>query len=363
MKENRIRWRILDKLLGSEEPVSSADIFSEWEHNGLSKRYGTEGKSTQEQYEITLRQDLFKFKKIYKEAGFSGPLLIESACEEDKRRRTYRYAEPGFSIMPLIGEKYTKANWKSIDDALSQLYQLIPDELAEQIDFFVNGRIDYYRGDGITVDWSDNRQLLGYNMLPRIYRYVKSHQPFKLSFTMFGQPTEQFIIHPYLLKEYQGRWYCLGFREDKKALWPISVDRIKQGSISPVDIPFKEFHNTSCSSAADYFSNIIGVTKEYNEITKRVFLVTDKEYEIILKVTSKREWMYWITNPIHQSQHILSDFNAEANEGKLSFKVICNIEMYNSILSRGTHVQIESPLFARENIKAMIIDMYVGYNG
>lgn len=363
MKENRIRWRILDKLLGSEIPVSSADIFSEWERSGLSKRYGTEGKTTQEQYEITLRQDLFKFKKIYKEAGHSGPLLVESVCEEDKRRRTYRYADPGFSIMPLIGEKYTKANWKSIDDALAQLYQLIPDELAEQINFFVNGRIDCFRGEGATVDWSDNPQLLGYSMLPRLYRYVKSRQPFSVSFTLFGQPTEQFITHPYLLKEYQGRWYCLGFREDKKMLWPISVDRIKQGSIIPADVPFKEFDSASCSSAADYFSNVIGVTKEYNEITKKDFLVTKEEQEITLKVTSETEWMYLITNPIHRSQQIISDYDAVANEGKLSFKVICNIEMYRTILSRGTHIQIESPDFAREIIKAMISELYAGYNG
>jgi predicted DNA-binding transcriptional regulator YafY len=357
MKDNRFRWKILDSLLGSGHPVSSEDIFREWERKGVSRRFGSDLNSLQDQYEVTLRQDLFKFRKAYKESGFDGELLEESFSANDKRRKSYRYKEEGFSILPLLREKYTKAHWKEIDNSLSQLFQIIPESLADQIDFLVNSRLDTIKNSSTYVEWPDNPQLLGYEMLPTLYKVVKRHQPIQISFAMFDQPTEQFILHPYLLKEYNGRWYCLGYREDQKRLWPVSVDRIKQGSIHPVDVPFRSFYSPSASSPSEYFKNVIGVTKEYNEVTAKDFYVSDGEYEVKLKVSSKREWMYLVTNPIHNSQRVISDYDEDKNEGLISIKVICNIEMYNTILSRGRHVQIVSPPFAREVISSMVKDM------
>ena len=306
---------------------------------------------------MTLRQDLFKFKKAYKEAGYEGELLMESVSSIDKRRRAYRYREEGFSIMPLLKEKYTSIHWKEIDSALSMLFQLIPESLSSQIDFFVNSRLDVIRNSTVYVEWPDNPRLLGYDMLPALYKYVKHHQPIHISFTMFNQPTEQFILHPYLLKEYIGRWYCFGYREDRKMLWPVSVDRIKQGSIHPIDIPFRSFYSSTAASASEYFKNIIGVTKEYNDVTAKDFYVSDREYEVVLKISSKREWMYLVTNPIHISQMVISDYDEIKGEGLMSIKVVCNIEMYNTILSRGRNVQIVRPLFAREIISTMVKDM------
>lgn len=357
MKENRIRWKILDSLLGSGHPVTSEEIFKEWGRNGISRRYGSDTNSLQDQYEVTLRQDLFKFRKAFKEAGHIGELLEESFSSKDKRRKAYRYKEDNFSIMPLLREKYTNAHWKEIDNSLSLLFQLIPESLADQIDFFVNSRLDPIRSSTAYVEWPDNPQLLGYDLLPALYKYVKHRQPIFVSFAMFDQPSEQFILHPYLLKEYNGRWYCFGYREDRKMLWPVSVDRIRKGSIKQADVAFKEFDSQPYSTPQEYFRNIIGVTKEYNEVTAKEFYVSDGEYDVVLKITSKREWMYLITNPIHNSQVIISDFDEDKNEGLVSITVICNIEMYNTILSRGRNVQIERPLFARKVISSMVKDM------
>ena len=357
MKENRIRWKLLDSLLRAGYPVTSEEIFREWERNGVSRRYGSDANSLQDQYEITLRQDLFKFRKAYKEAGYDGELLEESCSAKDKRRKTYRYKEDGFTIMPLLGEKYTKAHWKVIDESLAQLFQLIPESLADRIDFFVNSRLDIIRNSATFVEWTDNPQLPGYDLLPALYKFVRSHQPIQISFALFNQPAEQFILHPYLLKEYNGRWYCLGYREDRKMLWPVAVDRIRKGSITPANVAFKEFDSPSSSSANEYFRNIIGVTKEYNEVTAKEFHVSGGEYDIVLKITSMRVWMYIMTNPVHHTQRIVSDYDPEKGEGKVSIRVVCNIEMYNTILSRGRHVQIESPPFAREIIGGMIKDM------
>lgn len=362
MKDNKKRWKILDGLLGAQVPVSSEEIFKTWAQESIAPRYDSRDKSLQEQYSLTLRQDLCKFEQIYKNAGFDNPLLKRIKSEKDERKRSYQYAEKGFSIMPYIAEKYTKAHWKSIDDSLSQLFQNLPERLAAKINFMVNSRIDIFRDSEIFVEWPDNPQLRGYDLLPELYGYVKRRQPLQIGFAMFDSSDEAFIFHPYLLKEYNGRWYCLGYREDKKMLWPISVDRIKPGSVRPIDkVCFVEFHSESCDAASKYFSNVIGVTKEYNEESARDFYVSDKEYDIVLKVTSRREWMYLITNPIHSSQKELSDYDEKKQEGRIMIRVICNIEMYNTILSWGRHVQIEKPFFAREIIKSMVKDMAALY--
>ena len=84
MKENRIRWKLLDSLLRAGYPVTSEEIFREWERNGVSRRYGSDANSLQDQYEITLRQDLFKFRKAYKEAVKMGyDTKVVASSEED----------------------------------------------------------------------------------------------------------------------------------------------------------------------------------------------------------------------------------------------------------------------------------------
>ena len=102
---------------------------------------------------------------------------------------------------------------------------------------------------------------------------------------MFNSPVIKCILHPYLLKEYLGRWYCLGYREDNGEIWPMAVDRMIAESLAPAMVPFIDFPVKGISQEK-YFDNIIGVTKEYNANTAKDYLLTKEEHKVVLGIFS-----------------------------------------------------------------------------
>ena len=360
--DNRKRWEILDRLFSGEHAVSSDEIFAEWKNRGILPKSYSESESTRKQYELSLRQDIFKFRKIYKESGLEGPLFADVVSKTDTRRKLYQYYRRGWSILPLIFSNYSRSDWHALDTAMNKLKKDIPRAMAGQIDFFVMSRLNILRGRDKTVDWPDGTNQLGFEMLPLLHDAVIQKQPVQFEFAMFGESPNTCILHPYLLKEFNGRWYCLGYREDKDELWPISVDRITIGSIHTVDLPYKEYKSADGLKPYSYFENIIGVTKEYNSFTADYFMLENKEYIVRLGVRSFRAWMYLITNPIHHSQTILKDYDASTNYGAVTISVIPNIEMYHKILGLGRDICLEEPLFAKKNLKLMIEDILHQYH-
>lgn len=350
--DNRKRWEILDNMLGSGG-VSADDIFLKWKDNGILPKSFSENKSLRDQYELTLRQDLFKFRSIYKDSGLPGPLLDENGGQaEDGRKKFYRYSRKGWSIIPLISSKFTRSEWHALDQAMEKLKKDLPKTMSEQIDFLVMSRLNPTRGKTKTVDWPDVDNQLGFEILPTLHECILKKRPVRIEFTLFGEKSENFLLHPYMLKEYNGRWYCLGYREDKKEIWPISVDRVTPGSVNAENVHYIDYPENGAAEL--YFDNIIGVTKIFNETTARDFMVADGEYDVRIGIHSFRAWMYLVTNPIHHSQTIVQDFDSNKKYGSVTIRVIPNIEMYQTILGLGRDVCIEEPKFARQNLKEML---------
>lgn len=350
--DNRKRWEILDRMLESNG-VSADDIFLEWKNNGILPKAFTENETLRDQYELTLRQDLYKFRSIFKDSGLAGPLLVENGGKQcDGRKKIYRYSRKGWSIIPLISSRFTRSEWHALDQSMGKLKKDLPKAMSEQIDFLVMSRLNYMRGRTKTVDWPDVEDKLGFEMLPTLHECIIRRQPVRIEFSLFGENRESFVLHPYLLKEYKGRWYCLGYREDKKEIWPISVDRVTPGSVKAEKVNYQDYSESG--SPELYFDNIIGVTKNYNETTAKDFMVADGEYEVRLGIHSYRAWMYLVTNPIHHSQTVVQDFDSNQDYGSVSIRVIPNIEMYQTILGLGKDICVESPDFAKQNIKEMI---------
>jgi len=361
MTENRKRWEILDKLFQSNSPVSTDEIFREWSSAGITVKTGPKDDSFDEKYGITLRQDIFKFKAFYKEAGLTGPLFLETTQKDNNRRKAYKYAKEGFSILPILGASYTRSDWASLDRCMKKLYNELPQSMADEVQFLVKSHMDVLRGKEKTIDWSENKQLKGYGILPTIYRYLSEKRPFYVEYQRFNSPLQRFIFHPHLLKQYNGRWWCLGYREGKNPVTTISVDGILPGSISAASIPLRQWEDTE-HPASEYYDNVIGVTKKYNSKSAKKYNVSDGEYTIRIGVHSQNAWDYLVTKPIHPSQTITVEFDKEKKSyGQVTIQVITNIEMYHRILSLGVDYEVESPEFVRREMKDTIQKMYSRY--
>lgn len=243
---------------------------------------------------------------------------------------------------------------------ISKLKKELSTSVADKLEFLVESRLDVLRGGKKLVDWSDNTILKGYNILPSLYKSVKNRQPISVEFKMFNNPVIKCILHPYLLKEYLGTWYCLGYREDDGEIWPMAVDRMIAESIAPAMVPFIDFPLKGFSQEV-YFDNVIGVTKEYNSNTAKDYLLTKEEYKVVLGIFSSKTWGIVNTRPMHRSQRVEMEFDREKSYGEISITVIINIEMYLSILSIGRDISIVQPSFAKEDMLKMLKDIMSKY--
>jgi predicted DNA-binding transcriptional regulator YafY len=137
-------------------------------------------------------------------------------------------------------------------------------------------------------------------------------------------------MKPYLLKEYQNRWYIVGLIEgDKFRIF--GIDRIE--NIELLSDIFK--HNPKLNPAK-LFENIIGLTYS-----------NDESEEVILSFTPL-QGRYIQALPLHRSQQIIKETKEEV---LVKLTVIPNFELKQKILMMGGSVKTIKPEWLANEIK------------
>ncbi|MBA6152198.1 helix-turn-helix transcriptional regulator [Gelidibacter maritimus] len=138
-------------------------------------------------------------------------------------------------------------------------------------------------------------------------------------------------IKPYLLKEYQNRWYVVG--ETEEGFRVFGLDRI--GELRVLDN--KPFRNKT-EEANEKLSHTVGLNFSDHKPTRMVlrFHVSQKPYLESLK--------------LHHSQEVVTDGLAGFYTIKLF--VSYNFELRQQLLKYGSLVEVLEPDFVREDIKA-----------
>lgn len=148
-----------------------------------------------------------------------------------------------------------------------------------------------------------------------------------LSFVYFSYESRQFdavILHPFLIKEFENRWYILGYSERKQTIQTFGFDHISDPLIIDtcfIPIPKEQLY---CLLYEQY-----GVTPinsfESTEITVRA---------------DQLSTYYFQAFPIHSSQHI---HKFSSGSSTITFQLIPTVELANYLLSRGNSIQIIGP--------------------
>jgi len=176
--------------------------------------------------------------------------------------------------------------------------------------------------------------LLGTENLQILLEAIKKQQ--KIRFLHYNYLTEEetdVLLDPYFLKEYLGRWYVVGLREDDK-IRTFGIDRISDLVITPLN-----FVKSKDAKARENFDSIIGLVYSYG-----------KPQKVILSFTP-RQGKYVKSLPWHHSQKVLVNND---NELRISLFVVPNYELYQQILMNGADVEVMEPEWLREEIKSKI---------
>lgn len=254
--------------------------------------------------------------------------------EFDRSRKTFYYTVEGFSITKFPVKQEDYAMLREIFDIFKQ-FEEIP-----QMDGMSNLLLRLQQMFNFSL-----RQLYppiqfeklppprGIEFLSPLYQHITNKNVLKIYYTPFQEPTIVITVHPYLLKEYNHRWYLIGWNENARAIHNYPLDRIDKILVEEE----KTFYFHLEFDPNSYYRDIIGVT-----------LHRDKSVEDIELLFEKRRAQYVITKPVHDSQHLLG----ETEEGvRIGLRLIPNQELEAWILGFGNDVSVIKPLSLADKIK------------
>ena len=202
------------------------------------------------------------------------------------------------------------------------------------------------QGEGYYIEFDHNRDYVGSQYLEPLLKYIINKTPIKIDYKPFKYPNNvQWIIHPYFLKQYNGRWFLLGWKEDAGDGSPKGMMTLGLERICAMPIPASvEYIPTDVDFSA-YFEDVIGVS-----IYKDSIMINLK-----LKFSEKR-YPYVVTKPIYPYQ------KTNDEERTLQMLIIPNHELDTLILSFGRDVEVLSPMEYRDHIKSILSDALDKYS-
>ncbi|MBR3405758.1 MAG: WYL domain-containing protein [Bacteroidales bacterium] len=321
----RKRHRILDTLFRDE----NKNGYSVEELRAILSDHGIEKTAR------TIKSDIKKFKEEY-HAPFDENL------PKDGRGIRYRYSDPDFSVMEnVLSEEDKRILAKLLGKVreyginpnyalfLSLLEHVITGQNASDIE------LD-------TVQFSNNAFLKGIDeWFSPLLDAITHKKAVTLSYKPYGKEVLEYNISPYMLRQFNDRWFLIARIDNRQNLTSFAIDRIEE-----VDIPGKgEYIPCHLGEIADRFSNVYGVSGAFDK--------EPRVEKVVLKVASSRIG-YIDTKPIHPDQRIEIIPNCPGWSKLTIPEIVVNKELISLLLSFGPDVEVVSPASLRETIKITV---------
>jgi predicted DNA-binding transcriptional regulator YafY len=148
-----------------------------------------------------------------------------------------------------------------------------------------------------------------------------------VSFVHYGYRKRAFsavLLHPFLIKEFDNKWYLFGYSEKHREVRHFGFDRI----FGP-QLLGKPFHKFDTQATFDILAHSYGV-----------FPIPDKKKQRITLEVSSLITHYFEAYPIHASQQLDKKAGGSA---VLTLELVPTIELARFLLWHGRHVQHIAP--------------------
>lgn len=325
VKKNAImRYKILDSLLSNRNRYYSISELLEKVNEALELD-GMEPVSRR-----CIEKDLNTLECAPYEAA------IERVWYHGKK--CIRYAEEGFSIFT---KKLTEEEENLLSEVLNTIGQFDGLDTFEWLDS-LKKRLDIKEHRRI-IQFDSNPYFEGRNLIGSLFTAISNKQVLALKYHTFKDPqVREVVVYPYLLKEYNNRWFLIVGVEDGTIL-NFALDRIDDFKPMPhIDYiePDEELESR--------FDDIVGVT-----------LYKDKPIEDILLWVNEEGYQYVKTKPLHGSQRDVKGEEDKAvrerypalQEGRF-FRLQCivNYELEQLLMSKMNQLVVLEPATLKDSL-------------
>ena len=253
-------------------------------------------------------------------------------------KKCIRYAEEGFSIFT---KKLTEEEENLLSEVLNTIGQFDGLDTFEWLDS-LKKRLDIKEHRRI-IQFDSNPYFKGRNLIGSLFTAISNKQVLALKYHTFKDPqVREVVVYPYLLKEYNNRWFLIVGVEDGTIL-NFALDRIDDFKPMP-HIDYIE----PDEDLESRFDDIVGVT-----------LFKGKPTEDILLWVNEEGYQYVKTKPLHGSQRDVKGEEDKAVserypalQGGRFFRLQCilNYELEQLLMSKMNQLVVLEPATLKDSL-------------
>lgn len=321
-KNALIRYKTIDKCL--QNP------YRKWTLNDLIKAcsealYEYENKETNvSRRTVQLDIQMMRSDKL----GYNAPIVVYE-------KKYYKYETPGYSITDI---PITENDMNILSETVEMLKQFKDFSLFSELGGIIQrleDRVYTEKSKSSSIIHLDkNENLRGLNYLDNLYQAILNKICLKIKYQSFkAKAPSEIILHPFILKEFNNRWFVVGRKHEVSSMLTLALDRIYDIEYAlDVDYTNEKFNGD------EYYKNTYGVS----------VLNADSIQEIILKL-DRYNAPYVLTKPFHHSQKVVE----ELPEGEviISLQLHINFELERLILGFGEGIEVLKPRRLRNRIQ------------
>jgi predicted DNA-binding transcriptional regulator YafY len=265
--------------------------------------------------------------------GFDAPIYY------DYKGKGYAYSDPDYE---LGGVSLTDIDIETIRESIEFIQTIGGSRISEKF----NHAMEKILSTSLEFSTGNTKQAIlqtmnpprsrGFEHFDLFYKACREKTPVSLVHYSYKKRNfSALTIHPFMIKEFENKWYVMGFSEKHNQIRTFGLDRVFD--------PFllKKKYITVEKSARE---------KEANDYYG-VFPIPNQKKQGVKIQVSALVTNYFEAYPIHESQLIKKE---ESGSSVISYNLIPTIELTRLFLSHGYHVKVIEPKWLiefTENLK------------
>ncbi|MGH2665548.1 helix-turn-helix transcriptional regulator [Flavobacterium sp.] len=313
-KNALIRYKTIDKCLQNQYRTWTLEDLMEACSEALYEYEGKESPVSKRTVQLDIQ--LMRSEKL----GYNAPIVVYD-------KKYYKYDDEDYSITDI---PLTETDINVLTETVSMLKQFKDFSLFSDVSDILQRLEDkIYAEKSHTqpvIHLDKNDSLKGLHFLDEIYQSIIKKVVLVITYKSFKAKEEQkFNFHPFILKEFNNRWFLVGRKKGSQPIANLALDRI-----IAVDYDFNMPYLEQKFDAESFYRNVIGVTVNTGVKPRRIELWIDR-----------LNAPYVLTKPLHNSQRLIK----ENEDGSIIIHLflIENYEFERILLGFGNGLEVLRP--------------------
>ena len=270
----------------------------------------------------TISKDVKNMRGPFPE-GFDAPIKY---CYFNKG---YHYTDPDYSFS---GVSLRPQELEAIEDAVELIRSIggsrISHKFSNAVEKLLSAAIENKPLEGKrrpVLQTMNPPVSRGFEYFDLFYRAAKEHIPVSLiHYSYKKRKFNHSIVHPFLIKEFENRWYVIGYSEAHESIRTFGLDRVSE--------PFllkRKFRHVDALEQDTYLNEVYGV-----------FPIPEAKKQQVRIHVSQLSTHYFQAYPLHESQMIEKESDGTSY---VTFELVPSVELASYFLSQGRHIKIVEP--------------------